>query len=67
MATHAGLELRATDDRAFDEILTPDALEFVAALQREFGARRIELLKARAERRARLAAGETLDFLPGTT
>jgi malate synthase len=66
MTTHGGLELRATDDRTFDEILTPDALEFVAALQREFGPRRIELLKARAERRARLAAGEMLDFLPGT-
>ena len=66
MATHAGLELRASDDRAFDEILTPDALEFVASLQREFGQRRAELLKARAERRARLAGGELLDFLPAT-
>ncbi len=66
MATHAGLELRATEDRAFDEILTPDALEFVAALQREFNPRRTQLLTARAERRARLAAGETLDFLPDT-
>ena len=66
MATQAGLELRASEDRAFDEILTPDALEFVAALQREFNPRRTELLTARAERRARLAAGETLDFLPET-
>ncbi len=66
MATQAGLELRATEDRAFDEILTPDALEFVAALQREFNARRTELLGARAERRARLAAGEMLAFLPDT-
>ena len=66
MATQAGLELRATEDRAFDEILTPDALEFVAALQREFNPRRTELLGARAERRARLAAGEMLAFLPDT-
>ncbi|WP_342804046.1 hypothetical protein, partial [Cellulosimicrobium cellulans] len=34
-----------------DEILTPDALDFVADLQRRFGARRDELLAARAERR----------------
>ncbi len=66
MATHTGLELRASDDRTFDDILTPDALEFVASLQREFGRRRTELLRARAERRARLAAGELLDFLPAT-
>jgi malate synthase len=46
--------------------LTPDALEVVAELQRAFGARRAEALEAREERRARLAAGEMLDFLPDT-
>jgi malate synthase len=46
--------------------LTPDALAFVASLQREFGPRRAELLAARAERQARIAAGELPDFLPGT-
>jgi malate synthase len=50
----------------FEEVLTPDALEFVAALEQEFGSRRRELLEARAQRRARLAAGEKLDFLPET-
>jgi malate synthase len=38
----------------------------VAELQRRFGPRRDELLQNRAERRARLAAGELLDFLPET-
>ena len=37
-------------------MLTPGALAFVSALQREFGPRRKELLEARARRRARLAA-----------
>ncbi|MFI7451270.1 malate synthase A [Nonomuraea sp. NPDC049714] len=50
----------------FDEILTPEALDFVAALQREFGARRLELLDARQARQAELSAGGTLDFLPET-
>lgn len=50
----------------FDEILTPEALGFVAALQREFGARRLDLLEARQTRQAELSAGGTLDFLPET-
>ncbi len=66
MTTHARLQLRGPIERGFDEVLTPDALEFVAELQREFGARRIDLLEAREQRRARLAAGEMLDFLPDT-
>jgi hypothetical protein len=48
------------------EVLTPEALEFVASLQREFGARRVELLRARDEREARLEAGETPGFLTAT-
>ncbi|WP_055481555.1 malate synthase A [Sphaerimonospora mesophila] len=50
----------------FDEILTPEALDFVAALHREFDETRRRLLDARQERQARLSAGETLDFLPET-
>jgi malate synthase len=61
------IQLHGPDEREFDEILTPDALEFVAALQREFGGRREELLAARGRRRQRLAAGEeTLGFLDET-
>jgi malate synthase len=44
-------------------VLTPEALELVAALERELGARREELLRARAERQERLSAGELPDFL----
>ncbi|GAA3811798.1 malate synthase A [Sphaerisporangium flaviroseum] len=50
----------------FDEILTPEALEFVATLQREFDGRRRELLQARQARQEELSAGGTLDFLPET-
>jgi malate synthase len=48
------------------EILTPDALAFVADLHRTFNARRKELLEARKQRQAELDAGKSLDFLPET-
>jgi malate synthase len=66
MTTHARLELQGPMHAGFDEILTPDALEFVGELQHRFGPRRQELLEARARRRERLRAGELLDFLPDT-
>jgi len=48
------------------EILTPEALAFVADLHRRFDARRRELLAARTARQARFDAGELPDFLPET-
>src|SRR6266576_2357951 len=48
------------------EILTPDALAFVADLQRRFSHERISLLEARHERQKELDAGVLPDFLPGT-
>ncbi len=66
MTTHAKLELNGPMETGFDEVLTPDALEFVAELEQRFGPRRRELLEARARRRERLRAGEMLDFLPDT-
>ncbi len=48
------------------EILTPDALELVAELQRRFGPRRDDLLAARRLRRAEVARSGRLDFLPET-
>src|SRR5207302_215039 len=50
----------------FEDVLTPDALEFLAELQRRFGGARQALLEARAERRERLRAGGTLEFLGET-
>ena len=49
-----------------EKVLTPEALDFVLHLDRLFHDRRDALLLARTERRARLAAGESLDFLPET-
>jgi len=49
-----------------EEILTSDALVFVADLQTRFGAHRDALLAARATRRAEVAAARTIDFRPET-
>jgi malate synthase len=48
------------------QILTAEALAFVGELHRRFEPRRLELLALRAERQARLDAGELPDFLPET-
>jgi malate synthase len=61
-----GVELTRAPEGRQREVLTGDALGFVADLERTFGPRRRELLEARRERRARWSAGETLDFLPET-
>ncbi|MBA3763018.1 MAG: malate synthase A, partial [Chthoniobacterales bacterium] len=61
-----GLELRGEMSPAFSEILTHDALAFLAKLQRAFGGRRAECLRRRHERQAALDRGEALDFLPET-
>ncbi|MCK8678696.1 malate synthase A [Streptomyces lichenis] len=49
-----------------EEVLSRDALAFVAELHRRFTPRRDELLARRAERRAEIARTSTLDFLPET-
>ncbi|MCW2941621.1 MAG: malate synthase [Actinomycetia bacterium] len=66
MAGLEGVEVLGTLHERYDTILTPGALGFLAALQREFGARRLELLDKRAERQEALSKGGTLDFLPDT-
>jgi malate synthase len=60
------LQVDAPTTDATAEVLTDGALAFVGELHERFGARRRELLRAREERRRRLAAGERLDFLPET-
>jgi malate synthase len=54
------------DERSRTEILSPGALAFLAELHGRFDARRLELLGARRERRAVIAAGGKLDFRPET-
>ena len=61
-----GIEVRGTVNPEFERILTPQALDFVAKLHREFNPTREALLKRRAERQAQLDAGALPDFLPET-
>ncbi|MCA2212061.1 malate synthase A [Jidongwangia harbinensis] len=49
---------------AYPDILSEDAIAFVVALDREFGARRVQLLDRRRRRRATRTT--ELDFLPST-
>src|ERR1043166_9301551 len=49
-----------------DEILTPEALEFLAGLHDAFAGRRDELLQARGKRREQARTTGRLDFLPET-
>ena len=49
-----------------ERVLTHDALDFLGRLASEFEPRRQEILAARRDRAARLAAGERLDFLAET-
>jgi len=48
------------------DLLSPEALSFFAALQREFNPRRLELLERRKERQAALDRGERPGFLKET-
>jgi malate synthase len=67
MTDLSGVEIRAPQDEPRqEEILTPEALAFVADLQRMFGARRDELLQARVERRTTISRTGKLDFLDET-
>jgi malate synthase len=63
-----GVEIRGAGPAVerSDEILSPDALAFVADLARTFEPTRRELLAARATRQAELSAGAELGFLPET-
>jgi malate synthase len=67
MATTAQAQVKAPMEGRAAEVLTPQALAFIARLQREFGGRREELLRLRAERQARLDAGEMPQFLVTTS
>ncbi len=61
-----GVELTRTGVPHLDEVLTPEALAFVADLHRRFDPARRRLLAARPERQARFDAGELPGFLPET-
>ncbi|NKX52875.1 malate synthase A, partial [Arthrobacter deserti] len=61
-----GIELTAVPVRRQEEILTPQALDFVARLHRATHGRRRELLELRETRRRRIARGQDPRFLEET-
>src|SRR2546430_14336431 len=67
MATTEHVRLKGAVEGRASEVLSPEALSFVARLQREFGSRRQELLRLRDERQRRLDGGEMPQFLMTTS
>jgi len=57
-----GIEISGRITPEYAEILTPEAMEFVAKLQRTFGGRRNELLARRDARQAEFDSGKLPDF-----
>ncbi|WP_242927234.1 malate synthase A [Pontibacter vulgaris] len=66
MIIESTVEVKGKLSKGFEEILTPDALEFLEMLHTKFNNRREELLLARTERQKRIDAGELPDFLEET-
>jgi len=61
-----GVSIRAERGPRFDEILTKEALAFVAELHKKFEKRRADLMIARQKRQSRFDKGELPDFLTET-
>lgn len=61
-----GVNITGEISPEFAEILTPEALSFVAKLHRAFNSRRKELLENRQKRQQELDNGAKPDFLPET-
>jgi malate synthase len=61
-----GIEVIGALKEQYDEILTPEALNFIEELEQRFGARRIELLQYRQKRQEEMNNGKLPDFLPET-
>jgi len=62
----AGVRITGTITPEFSQILTPEAVAFLARLHRTFEARRQELLARRAVRQKEFDAGKLPDFLAET-
>jgi malate synthase len=61
-----GIEIRGPMRDSYEKVLSPDALTFLAALERTFGPERRQLLARRAELQAKLDGGWKPDFLAET-
>ena len=62
----AGVVVSGPNIAGSEKILTDTSLELIALLHRNFNSRRLELLAARSQRMARIAAGDDLKFLDET-
>ncbi|MBM6617170.1 malate synthase A [Bacillus suaedaesalsae] len=62
----AGLKVNGAVKSRYEEILTQDALTFIVQLEKKFGQRRKELLKARLERQLEINTGVMPTFLKET-
>lgn len=60
------LQVKGSMKNEFEEILTPDALQFVGKLVQNFSETRENLLKKRVERQQEIDSGKLPDFLPET-
>lgn len=67
IAMPEGVDIRGAITPAVREVLDAPALEFLAGLQREFGARRKAILALRQERQEAIFRGELPDYLESTT
>ena len=61
-----GVEILDVVTPAYSEILTPEAMQFLAALARKFESTRVERLAARVKVQAQIDAGALPDFPPET-
>ena len=66
MLTKSNVQITGDAVPGTEEILTPEALEFIEKLHTRFDKRRIELLEKRQVRQQELDSGKKLDFLPET-
>jgi malate synthase len=66
VTTIGGVEIRGPIEGRSREVLTPEALEFVASLQRAFNPARLDLLKERAKRQEELRQRKMPDVLAET-
>ena len=61
-----GVEILGQIEAGYEEILSPEALAFIADLERKFGPTRDKLLERRKEVQAKIDGGWLPDFLPET-
>lgn len=61
-----GVDIKGVSTPGYEEILTPEAIQFIVKLQRNFNQRRKELLEKRQQRQAEIDGGKMPGFLPET-